>query len=152
MNVIKAEKKDLPEIVAIQKLAFYDVACFYNDFRLKPLLTTISELEKSFDSYTYYKIEDNGRIIASVRAKVLNSACHIENLIVHPKYQNRGIAKILLKRVENDNKFCDYLELFTGKEAPKIVSLYKRLGFEITEEKSATEKQPILVIMRKKIV
>lgn len=144
-----AVKKDLPEILALQKLAFYDVAKFYNNFKLHPLLTTLEEIEKSFPKYTYFIAKINSQIIGSARAYQNNSLCKIENVIVHPNFQNKGIGTKLMRELENDFDNSKEFELFTGKETPNNVEFYKRLEYKIIKEIDATENKPILVVMSK---
>lgn len=148
MTITKAELKDIPEIIAIQKLAFYDVAKFYNNFKLGPLQTTIADLVKTFDSYTYFKAMDQG-IVGAARAKVTGETCKIENVIIHPSFQNRGIGKNLILALQDSFPHGTTFELLTGKETPKNISFYERLGFVITHEIPATETEPVLVTMKK---
>lgn len=147
--ILKANIKDIPEILAVQKLAFYDIAKYYNNFRLRPLQTTIEELEGTFTTYTYFKKIVNNNIVASARAKVVNGRCYIENVIVLPDFQNRGIGKELILHLENELSDCDSYELFTGKDTPKNVPFYEGLGYKIVSEKPATKTDPIFVIMEK---
>lgn len=145
----QAKKEDVPEIIAVQKLAFYDVAKYYNNFRLRPLQTTIEEMEESFSSYIYFKKIIDNSIVGSVRVKVLDNKGHIENVIVHPDFQNRGIGKELIGNLENILIDCNSFELFTGKDTPKNVTFYEKLGYKIISEKAASENDPIFVIMEK---
>lgn len=141
--------KNIPEILAIQKLAFYEVAKYYNNYRLGSLQTTIFDLEKTFDTFKYYIVVIDNDIVGSIRAKEINDYCKIENVIVHPNYQNKGIGKLLIKQVEQDFSNCSSFQLFTGKDTPKNVNFYEKLGFIITNNLKATETEPELVIMEK---
>lgn len=151
MKIKEAEFKDLPEIIAIQKLAFYEVAKFYNNYSLGPLQTTIKELEDTFNSCKYYVFKENKDIIASARVRILGNYCKIENVIVHPTFQNKGIGKSLITYIENLFSRFDYLELYTGKYTPKNINFYNNLGFKITDNVRAKENEPELVIMRKEL-
>lgn len=148
-RVTTAEFRDLPEILAIQKLAFYDVAKFYNNYKLGPLQVTLEEMESRFKFYTYYKIVIDGQIVASLRVKISGNVCKIENVVVHPLYQNRGLGKQLLNFVEDHYPDITLFALFTGKDTPKNVEFYEKLGYCIVSEKQATESEPVLVTMNK---
>lgn len=140
---------NIPEIVAIQKLAFYEVAKYYNNYKLGPLQTTILDLEKTFDTFKYYVVINDNNIVGSARAKKIRDFCKIENVNVHPIYQNKGLGKLLIKHIEYEFSDCSYFQLFTGKDTPNNVSFYEKLGFIITENFKATKTEPDLVLMRK---
>lgn len=152
MEISKAKFTDIPEIVAIQKLAFYNVAKFHNNFRLRPLQVTIGDLEKTFSEYTYIIASENNYIVGSAKAKIENNVCKIESVIVHPDYQNRGIGKKLMSTIESEFNSCSAFSLFTGKDTPKNVSFYSSLGYRIISETQATETEPVIVIMEKENV
>lgn len=152
MDISKANFKDIPEIVAVQKLAFYNVAKYHKNFRLRPLQVTIEDLEKTFNDYTYIIASEDNSIVGSAKAKIVDNVCKIESVIVHPDYQNRGIGKKLINCIESLFNNCSTFSLFTGKDTPKNVSFYSTLGYEITSETQATETEPVFVIMEKKNV
>ena len=55
MMTEKAVFDDLPEIVVLQKLAFYEVGAFYHNFRIRTLLDTLADFEKTYSDYLYLK-------------------------------------------------------------------------------------------------
>lgn len=149
MKIEPAQYEDLPEIAALQKLAFYQVAAFYGNFRIRPLLTTLEEFEQGFAAYRYLKIVLDGRIVGSARGKMQGETCKIENVIVHPAYQQRGIGKALVLELMSQSAGASRFELFTGKETPGNVAFYERMGFSVYDEIPATGFEPILVLMEK---
>ncbi len=151
MDIKLAEMHDIPEIIAVQKLAFYDVAKYYNNYRLGPLQVTIKDLEKNFTEYTYLKAVIKDDIVGSVRAKKVKDVCKIENLIVHPAHQNLGIGKKLITSLEEKFRDCDKISLFTGKNTPKNMDFYQSLGYIVISEKPETKTEPILVTMEKEL-
>ncbi len=89
MTIETATRADIPEIIALQKLAFYDQACLARSFRIRPLLATIEDMEAQWDTYRYVKGVEDGRIIASARGKMDGSSCRVGNVIVRPDRQGR---------------------------------------------------------------
>ena len=75
-----------------------------------------------------YLLVENGMLIGSVALK----GSEIDDLIVAPKFQNKGYGKqILLWALENINS--DKIILHVAEWNRKAISLYEKNGFEITE-------------------
>ncbi len=149
-KIEKAEKKDLAEILALQKAAFYKVAALHDCFMIRPLHTTLQNIQESFEKYTYIKITWGKRIIASGRAFLKNGKCELENIIVHPEHQRKGFGRMVVTELEKKFHDARVYELFTGKDTTGNVEFYQSLGYSIEDEIEATETEPVLVIMRKK--
>lgn len=154
MSSIKIEKAifdDLPEIVVLQKLAFYKVAVYYRNFRLHQLHDTLAEFEQTYTEYLYLKATEGDRIVGSARAKeMMDGVCKIENVIVHPGHQRKGIGKMLLTEIMGQNPGAEKYELYTGKYTPGNVKFYEGLGFTVVQEMATTGDTPPLVRMEKK--
>lgn len=150
MKIETAVFDDLPEIATLQKLAFYQVGAFYSNFRIRPLLATLDDFERTFWGYHYLKATLGTRIVGSARAKVIEGVCKIENVIVHPAHQRQGIGKSLVGEIIDLFPEAHLFELFTGKDSPGNVDFYTRLGFLIVKETPATENEPVLVVMEKR--
>ena len=153
MSSIKIEKaifEDLPEIVVLQKLAFYDVGVYYRNFRLRQLVATLAEFEQTYTEYLYLKATKGDRIVGSTRAKDIDGICKIENVIVHPGHQRKGIGQRLVIEIMEQNPEADKYELYTGKYTPGNVKFYEGLGFTVVKEIAATGDTPLLVCMEKK--
>ncbi|MDR3196846.1 MAG: GNAT family N-acetyltransferase [Planctomycetaceae bacterium] len=102
MEIKKTTFEDLPKILKLQKTAYLSEAKLLNDYSIPPLTQTLEELEKEFSQNIILKQEDekNGELISSVRYREENNRVYIGKLMVHPDYQNRGIATNLLATVE----------------------------------------------------
>ena len=88
--------------------------------------------------------------MGSARARNIHGVCRIENVIVHPGYQRKGIGKGLVTEIMNLCSEAHKFELFTGKYTPGNVAFYERLGFSVVTEMEATENAPVLVYMEKR--
>lgn len=133
-----AGKEDLEEILALQKLAFYDEAVRRNDFTIKPMSQTIDELEKEYSdprqAEIFLKIVLDRRIVGSVRAYEKEGTCHIGRMIVHPDYKRRGYGSLLMKAIETCFKGARY-ELFTAAESAGNIRFYESLGYRIYQKR-----------------
>jgi ribosomal protein S18 acetylase RimI-like enzyme len=151
MKIEKALFDDLPEIVALQKLAFYKVGVYYRNFRLRQLVATLAEFEQTYTEYLYLKATEGDRIVGSARAKDMRDGVYkIENVIVHPGHQRKGIGKRLVIEIMEQNPEANKYELYTGKYTPGNVKFYEGLGFTVVKEIAATGDTPLLVRMEKK--
>lgn len=131
MNIESATEKDLAQILELQKRAFYGQAVIYHDFSLPPLMQTLDDLKKEFREKNIYKIEQDGKIIGSVRCYIKGDALQIEKLIVDPEYQSRGIGTKLMNSIEDiyANSVSRY-KIFTGHKSERNLHLYKKLGYQ----------------------
>ena len=68
IEIEKAHKSDVEEILKLQKLAYISEAEIYNDYTIPPLLQTIEEIRQEFNSKQFLKVTNNKRIIGSIRA------------------------------------------------------------------------------------
>jgi len=130
VSIEKAKLDDAQEILSLQKLAYNAEAKIYDDFQIPPLLENLEEFKAKFKTHLILKATSSGKIIGSVRAKSENSTCHIARLMVHPDFQNQGIATKLLQEIERAFPSCARFELFTGEKSVKNIRLYQKLGYK----------------------
>lgn len=129
MNIEIANINDAEEILLLQKLAYKSEAKIHCDFQIPPLVETIEELKTKFETHAFLKVTDEEKIIGSVRILQKDPTCHIGRLMVHPGFQNRGIATRLLVEIERMFS-CSRFELFTGERSVKNIRLYEKLGYK----------------------
>lgn len=136
MRIEAATEQDLDQILQLQKKAFYGQALTYNDFSLPPLVQTIEDLRTEFTRKKFYKVEHDGRIIASVRCFIKENTLHIEKLVVDPDFQNRSIGTNIMVAIEKEYSFSvARYALFTGHKSLRNLRLYRKLGYhEIRRE------------------
>lgn len=128
-EIQKALKDDLPEILELQRLAFRPEAVSLNDFSISPMTQTLEELQREFDEWIILKMEQDGKIIGSVRTHAEGNTAYINRIVVHPEYWNQGFGKCLLKAAEDAFPGKRY-ELFTRLETNKNVALYEKCGYK----------------------
>ncbi len=149
MELLYAEASDGPEILALQKCAYYPEAALYDDFTIPPLTQTIEELLVQFDDHTFLKAVEDGRIVGSVRARREGDTCYIGRLVVHPDFQNRGIGTALMQRIEEYVPALRY-ELFTGTQSKRNLYLYEKLGYREFRTERQTDKVQIVFLEKHK--
>jgi ribosomal protein S18 acetylase RimI-like enzyme len=130
MNILTANQEDAQTILDIQKVAYLSEAEAYNNYQIAPLLETLDETKEDFQQKTILKAVLNDKIVGSVRGYEEKGTCYVQRLMVHPDYQNRGIAKKLMLGLEEQFPTCDRFDLYTGALSTGNIRLYKSLGYE----------------------
>jgi ribosomal protein S18 acetylase RimI-like enzyme len=146
MKITRIEKIDLPEILALQHLAYESEARLLDDFTIPPLLQTLEEIEREFASGVFLKATDeNGKIIGSVRAHSAGETVYVGKLIVQPELQGQGIGTRLLNAIEAELPSARY-ELFTSHKSLRTLRLYEHLGYERFKEQKISDKLTLVFL------
>jgi GNAT superfamily N-acetyltransferase len=103
MEITKAEYIDLEQILKLQYLAYQSEAELYHNYNIPPLLQTLEDLQKEYQSGIVLKAIEADTIIGSVRGYTKADTLYIGKLIVHPDYQGRGLGTKLLISLEEIN-------------------------------------------------
>jgi ribosomal protein S18 acetylase RimI-like enzyme len=134
ITIFPATISDSKEIYDLQLLAFSQQALIYKTDDLPALTETLSSFEDTFPQYTYLKAVNGKKIIGAVRAYEKNYVCYIERLIVHPEFQNKGLGKLMMKRIEDKFDSVNKFDIFTGHLSRKNIRLYESIGYKIYKE------------------
>lgn len=148
INILKANKNDLKEILELQKLCFQSEVEIYK-LNISPINIKLEDIEKTFDQYIYLKAVHDYKIIGSVKGNEKDLNCYIGNLIVHPDYQNKGLGNRLLFEIEKEFNYVKKYSLFTGHKSEKNIHLYQKNGYKIIKEEYISANDPKMVFMEK---
>jgi ribosomal protein S18 acetylase RimI-like enzyme len=147
MNLERASEQDLDHILELQRKAFHGQALIYNDFTLPSLTQTIVDLKKEFKNKIFYKVEENGKIVASVRCFMNHQTLYVEKLIVDPDFQNKGIGTAIMHEIENRySAVVDRYELSTGHKSARNLHLYKKLGYKEIRQEPLNDNCNLIVL------
>ena len=122
------EEADLPDILALQKLAYASEAAIYGN-GIAPMTQTLTEMQASIQNLLFLKAVLNGKIVGSIRARSGEGTCFIGRLIVEPELQHQGVGRRLLATMEALHPGMRY-ELFTGHRSERNLSLYEKAGYK----------------------
>ncbi len=153
-----AAEGELPEILALQKLAFLDAARECGDYSIPPLVQTLEELREecrrdSSGASTLVLVARVGeRLVGTVRSRRKGETCMVLRLAVHPDFRRRGVARCLVAELERRNLIAipapTRFELFTAASARGAVALYEGCGYRAFRTHQP-ETGPLLVYMEK---
>lgn len=146
MIIEQAKIEDAEEILKLQKLAYLSEAEIYDDYTIPPLTQTLEEIRDDFKRQFFLKATVDEQIIGSVRARLEDETCFIGRLIVHPRYQNRGIGTKLMHEIEGRFGEAKRFELFTGHRSERNLHLYKKLGYRFFRAEPITENLKLVYL------
>ena len=140
MIIEKATEDDLQEILALQYLAYQSEAKLFNNPDIPPLKQTPPEVYSEYEKGILLKaLNEDGKIVGSVRAFCNHDTAYIGKLIVHPDWQRKGIGTRLLLEIE---QLCqrERYELFTSTRSTGNIKLYERIGYVIFKETTVNDE------------
>ena len=82
-EIKKATKEDLWEILDLQYIAYQSEADLFGTQDIPPLKQTIDEVIEEYNNGVVLKMEDDNKIIGSVRARCDNGTVYIGKLMVN---------------------------------------------------------------------
>ncbi|MEI7729831.1 MAG: GNAT family N-acetyltransferase [Verrucomicrobiota bacterium] len=129
--ICRAERDDLPEILALQKVAYQSEAEIYGDDSLPALQQSLTEIQKDFDRGLFLKAVVNGKIIGSVRGYQEGDTAHLLRCSVHPYFRGRGVAARLANEIEKEFPGVKRFEAFTGDRSKRNLHIYGKLGYKV---------------------
>lgn len=140
MNIEKANREDLQKLLDLQYLAYQSEAKLFNNRDIPPLKQTLEDVLAEHQKGIILKaLDEEGKIIGSVRGYLEDGTVYIGKLMVHPQEQGKGIGTKLLLSIEKEFPGYRY-ELFTSTKSKRNIELYEKLGYEVFSEKKITEE------------
>jgi len=126
----RAERRDVPELLALQKIAYRSDAEIYGDEGLPALEQTLPEIEAEFDRVIFLKAVINGKIVGSIRGYAEGATARINRCIVHPYFQRRGIGRRLLGDIEKlFPPEVTRFETFIGHKSKRSFFIFEKHGY-----------------------
>ena len=82
-----------------------------------------------------YVIRNNNKILATAKLyienKIYNDLGHIEDVVVDNKFRNRGIGKLLIKKLINKCKKEKCYKIILECSDKDVINFYLNLGFKV---------------------
>ncbi|GEM_PF-82829 len=148
LSVCPAGVADVPEILAVQKLAFQEEADRYGKGVL-PMHETEAECLESMAHNIVLKGTINSRLVASVRGEEDHEGvCYVGRLSVIPEHQNRGHGRAMMQALHAAFPKCKAFELFTGSQSARNLHLYQSLGYVQTGTELSPDGVTVVTLRR----
>lgn len=146
--ITQAERSNLEEILQLQYLAYQSEAALFGNKDIPPLKETIEEVREEYDRGIVLKmVDEENRIIGSVRAYEKDGTAYIGKLMVHPDHRRKGFGRSLLTEIEKYFPGKRY-ELFTSTRSQDNIRLYQSIGYRTFDQK-AVDEELVFVYMEK---
>ena len=84
-------------------------------------------------------MDEEGKIIGSVRGYLEDGTVYIGKLMVHPQEQGKGIGTKLLLSIEREFQ-GDRYELFTSTKSKRNIELYEKMGYKVFSKRKISEE------------
>jgi len=125
---------DAGELLTLQRAAYVSEAQLYGDPFLPALTQTLPDLRAEL-AHPALGIRTDGRLVGSVRWRVVGTTAHIGRLVVAPDRQGRGLGTTLLRAAESASGAAHF-ELFTGHRSEANIRLYLREGYAVSRRET----------------
>lgn len=125
-----AVPSDAPELLVLTRSCWVNEA-ITNDHAHLPLFDeTVDNIRASFDLWRTWVGRIDGRLVASVRGRLVEDAWHIGRLMVADDLEGRGFGQALLEFAERQapERAVAY-ELFTGTADERNRRIYAKAGY-----------------------
>ena len=143
LEILPLELPDLPDALALQKMAFMTEAIRYNDYHLSPLEERFAAFAQEFQVKTFLQARLEGAIIGLIRGFVADGTGFIERLSVHPAHRGRGIGAALTRALETALGSARF-ELFTAAGSADNIRSYESLGYRCFGAPSKDSHIPVV--------
>ena len=131
MLIQRATAADLPEILAVQKVAFQSEAEIYGDTSLPALRQSLADITADFQRMLVLKGVVNGKIVASIRGyDDGQGTAHLQRLCVLPYFRGRRLGLRLIQAIEKEFPKARRFEIFTGHRSHTNLHIYGKLGYK----------------------
>lgn len=128
--VVPALVSDAGEILVLQRCCWVEEAILNKTLEIGALHESLDDVRRSLDAWNTWIVRRDGRMIASVRARLETTSWEIGRLMVAPDYSGRGLGRWLLRFIEAQapNEVMAFA-LFTGEHSARNITMYERAGF-----------------------
>jgi tRNA (guanine37-N1)-methyltransferase len=126
-----ARPGDVAELYVLQRCCWLSEAQANETLDIPALEESLDDVAASLAAWTTLVVHANGRLVASVRARLGDRAVwEIGRLMVAPDLEHRGIGRWLLARIESaaPPEATSY-QLFTGARSERNLRMYRRAGY-----------------------
>jgi tRNA (guanine37-N1)-methyltransferase len=132
-EVVPATRADAGEILTLQLACWVQEAHANDTLAIPPLHEGPDDVVASLGTWDTYVVRSAGRLVGSVRGRLVGTEWEIGRLMVAPDLQGRGLGRQLLEHIQRvaPAAATSYL-LLTGAASTRNLRMYKRAGFRVS--------------------
>ncbi|MGH3506884.1 MAG: tRNA (guanosine(37)-N1)-methyltransferase TrmD [Nocardioidaceae bacterium] len=130
-----ATPADAPELWVLQRCCWVSEAQGNDALRIPPLVENLEDVRRGIAEWRTWVIRAEGRLVASVRARLSGTVWEVGRLMVAPDLEGRGIGRRLLVHAESaaPDGATSY-ELFTGDRSTANLRMYRKAGYRVVAQ------------------
>jgi ech hydrogenase subunit C len=140
--------EDAVQILTLQKMAYQSEAEIYNDYSLSPLQQTLEGIKEDFNDHVFYKVVYGETVIGSVRAFEKDKVCYVSRLVVDPLYQNLGIGRQLMNKIEKHFCTAEKYEIFAGHKSRRNIYFHEKNGYSVVRKEQVSMSRQRLYMQK----
>jgi tRNA (guanine37-N1)-methyltransferase len=127
---VLAVQADAPELWTLQRACWVAEAQVNETLDIPPLVESLDDVREAIRAWHTWVIRADGRLVASVRGRLVDTTWHVGRLMVAPDLQGRGIGRSLLGFIEAQApERALTCELLTGARSVDNLRRYKKAGY-----------------------
>jgi GNAT superfamily N-acetyltransferase len=139
-SVRRGDPSEAEAIASVIRAAFATIAEAIG-IDIPPLHETAADVLATFSAGdAVFVAEVNGAVVGTVRGETIESGdVMVRRLAVLPAHRGAGIARGLMRALEDAYPGTRRFELFTGADATAPLALYESLGYQLFEPSEKTD-------------
>jgi tRNA (guanine37-N1)-methyltransferase len=131
-QVVPATKSDAGEILTLQRACWVQEAMANKTLAIPALHESLDDVLATLARWDTYVLRDAGRLIGSVRGRLVDGEFEIGRLMVAPDRQGLGLGRLLLEQILRTGPAGVPFVLSTGALSADNQRMYRAAGFEIS--------------------
>lgn len=151
IRLVKVGPEQGEKLFQMRRKAFLPVLERYQDFDTNPAAESWEDFQRYFRKNSDNYFIQLGEIpVGTLRVvRLSEDSCRLSPISILPEYQGKGYAQQALLIVETLYPLAKSWSLDTIKQEPKLVHLYKKLGYRRTGEEIPIKEGMTLVVYQK---
>ncbi|MDP3893447.1 tRNA (guanosine(37)-N1)-methyltransferase TrmD [Nocardioides sp.] len=131
-DVVPATRGDAGELLTLQRACWVQEAQANPGVDIPALHESLDDVVAGLETHTTYVVRSAGRLVGSVRARLVEEAWSIGRLMVAPDLQGRGLGRLLLSHIEQAAPpTATSHQLFTGAGSDRNQRMYRKAGYRL---------------------
>lgn len=132
VRVRRAELGDVDGIYLTLRLAFEEYRKIgYSEAAIQSAVVSKSEIRRRIGEEFVLIAEVDGQVVGTVTGAVEYGCMHVKSLATRPGFQNLGVARRLMERIEREasDAKCFKMSLTSTPAMESAIHLYEKLGY-----------------------